>query len=399
MSKEGLNMKRGCKLLFALLTVLLLLLLSTTALADTMRFGTVNVSSVNLRESASTQSQKLGTYQRGAWMRIDGETGNFYKVSTPDGKSGYMVKDYVYISAGAKGVIGIVDVNGDLNMRSSASYSGKVIATYPDGTPCILLTENGDWYHVSVENKNGYFNADYINKKYTTYSTEICTVIAANGKGVNLRLGPGTKYGVVKTIPSGSYGMIIQEGDGWWKISVDGYVGYMSTDYLKDGIVRKSSSSSGSSSNSGSSSSGSSNGGTSSSGYALVNNPGANERLHLRQAASKSSKSLGLYGNGTYVTVLQQGNTWCKVIVDGKTGYMMSAYLKFYGMSSSSTATVTHPDRTFVYLRNGPSQQTGAVLMKVPHGATVTILTPGTTWSQVKYNGKTGYMMTKFLKK
>lgn len=391
-------MKRGCKLLFALAAVMLMMLLSTTALADTMRFGTVNVSSVNLRENPSTQSRKLGVYEKGTWLRIDGQSGNFYKVSGPDGKSGYMVKDYVYISAAAKGVIGIVDVNGDLNMRSSGSYSGKVIATYPDGTPCILLTESGDWYHVSVENRNGYFNSDFVDKKYTTYSTDICTVIAANGKGVNLRLGPATKYGVVKTIPNGSYGMIIQEGDGWWKISVNGYVGYMSTDYLKDGIVRKNTSAGGTTA--GGTSSGTTSGGsTAAGGYALVNNPGANEKLNLRQAASKSSKSIGKYGNGTYVTVLSQGNTWCKVIVDGKAGYMMTEYLKFYGLNASSTATVVHPDRTFVYLRGGPSQTTGRILQKVSHGARVTILTPGATWSQVQYNGQTGYMMTRFLDK
>ena len=387
-------MRRSCKLLFALAAVLLMMLFSATALADTMRFGTVNVSSVNLRENPSTQSRKLGVYERGEWIRIDGQSGNFYKVSCPDGKTGYIVKDYIYISAAAKGVIGIVDVNGELNMRSSGSYSGKVIATYPDGTPCILLTESGSWYHVSVENKNGYFKSSFVDKKYTTYSSDICTVISANGKGVNLRLGPATKYGVVKTIPSGSYGMIIQEGDGWWKISVNGYVGYMSTDYLKDGIVRKSSTG-------GNTSAGGTTGGSTSAsgGYALVSNPGANERLNLRAAASTSSRSLGKYANGTYVTVLQQGSTWCKVVVDGKTGYMMSRYLEFYGMSAASAATVTHPDRTFVYLRNGPSQQTGKVLQKVPHGAAVTILTPGTTWSQVRYNGQTGYMMTKFLKK
>lgn len=389
-------MKRSFKLLFALAMLLLLMLASATALADTMRFGTVNVSSVNLRENPSTQSRKLGVYEKGTWLRIDGQSGNFYKVSGPDGKSGYMVKDYVYVSASAKGIIGIVDVNGDLNMRSSASYSGRVIATYPDGTPCILLTENGDWYHVSVDGRNGYFNSDFVDKKYTTYSDEICTVISANGKGVNLRLGPATKYGVVRTIPSGSYGMIIQEGDGWWKISVNGYVGYMSTDYLKDGIVRKGSNGG---TTTGGNNTGTTGGNTSTGGYAVVNNPGANQKLNLRQSASKSSRSIGKYGNGTYVTVLSQGNTWCKVIVDGKTGYMMTEFLKFYGLNGSSSATVVHPDRTFVYLRGGPSQQTGRILQKVPHGARVTILTPGTTWSQVKYNGQTGYMMTRFLDK
>ena len=387
-------MKRGYKLLIALALLLMMTLMSSTAMAETLRFGTVNASSVNLRAGASTQTQKIGVYTKGTWLRITGESGNFYKVTGPDGVSGYMVKDYVYISAGAKGVIGIVDVNGELNMRSSGSYSSRVIATYPDGTPCILLTETGDWYHVAVEGKNGYFNSDFIDKKYTTYSNDIATVVSANGGGVNLRKGPGKQYGVVKTIKNGSYAMVIQKGNDWWKISVDGYVGYMDTDFLKDGIVRKTNTSTGTTTKP-------STGGntTVGDGYALVNNPGANQKLNLRQSASKSSRSIGQYGNGTYVTVLSQGNTWCKVIVEGKTGYMMTEFLRFYGLNGSSSATVTHPDRTFVYLRGGPSQSTGRILQKVPHGARITILTPGATWSQVKYNGQTGYMMTRFLKK
>ena len=149
---------------------------------------------------------------------------------------------------------------------------------------------------------------------------------------------------------------------------------------------------------SGSSSSGST-GGSSSGGFAVVSNPGANEKLNLRESASKKARSIGKYGNGVQVTVLEQGNVWCKVRVDGKTGYMMTEFLKFYGLSGAATATVSHPDRTFVYLRNGPSQSTGRVLQKVPHGTKVTILSPGSTWTKVSYNGRTGYMMTRFLKK
>ena len=131
------------------------------------------------------------------------------------------------------------------------------------------------------------------------------------------------------------------------------------------------------------------------SGYAVVNTG----RLYLRSAASKSSKSLGLFSRGTYVTVLEQGSTWCRVKVNGTTGYMMTAYLKFHGMSSEATAMVNHPAGTYVNLRNAPSKTSGAVLVRVPHGAKVTVLVPGATWSQIKYNGTTGYMMTQFLKK
>lgn len=383
-------MKKSMKLLVALAVMLMLMFANSSALADTLRFGTVsNSNKVNLREGASKSYDIIGSYKRGTWLRIIDDYGSWYKVSGPDGKTGYMMKEYIYISAGAKGIIGIVNVNGSLNMRSSASYSGKVTASYPDGTPCILLSERGEWYHVSVDGKNGYFHEDYIDTKYTTYSPDVCTVVNANGGNVNLRKGPGKSYGIVKSIKNGSLGMILQQGDGWWKISVNGYVGYMDASFLKDGIVRKTTTSSGSSSSS-SSSSGSS---SVKDGYATVNTG----KLYLRQSASKSSKSLGLFPRGTYVTVLEQGNTWCKVKVNGTTGYMMTEYLKFHGLNAVATAYVDHPKGTYVNMRNAPSKSTGAVILRVPHGAKVTVLTPGSTWSQIKYNGKTGYMMTSFL--
>ena len=208
-------MKLGKKLLIALAAVMIMLLLTTSALADSLRFGTVNGGSVNLRAGMSTKTEKLGTYKKGTWLRITGESNGWYKVKTPDGKTGYMSKDYVYISAAAKGIIGIVDTKQTLNLRSSASSNGRVIAAYPDGVPCILLSESGVWYHVTVDGRAGYFNADYVDKKYMTYSSDVATVVSKNGGSVNLRKGPGTDYGVVKSIKTGSYVMIIQQGTDW----------------------------------------------------------------------------------------------------------------------------------------------------------------------------------------
>lgn len=378
-------MKKSMKLLFALAAMLMLLFGSSTALADSLRFGTVrNANSVNLREGASKRYDIIGSYKKGTWLRITGESGDWYKVKGPDGVTGYMMKEYVYISSAAKGIIGIVDVSSSLNLRAAASSSGRVIASYPDGVPCILLSEKGSWYHVSVDGKNGYFNESYLEKKYMTYSPDVATVVNANGGNVNLRKGPDKSYGVIKSVKNGSYVMILQQGNGWWKISANGTVGYMDSSYLQDGVVRKTTGSSGGTS-SGSSSS--------ADGYATVNTG----KLYLRSSASKSSKSLGLFPRGTYVTVLEQGNTWCKVRVNGTTGYMMTEYLKFHGLSAVATAYVDHPNGTYVNMRNAPSKSTGAVILRVPHGAKVTVLTPGSTWSQIKYNGKTGYMMTSFL--
>ena len=391
-------MKWSKKWLVVMMAALLMLLATGSALADTLRFGTVDGGkTVNLRGSASTSGKWLGAYEEGTWMRITGESGNFYKVKAPDGKTGYMSKQYVFISAAAKGTIGIVDNAGYLNLRKSPSLSAKILGQYDDGTPCILLSQNNGWYHVSVDGVIGYFDDSFIDKLYTTYSPDVATVTTKNGGSLRLRQGPGTSYNTVKSVKNGTYVMILQKGDGWWKVSVSGMVGYMDSSYLTDGIVRKSSTSTGGSSSGGSSSSGSSSSGSTSGAYAIVSNPGKNQKLYLRASASKQSKALGSYGNGTKVTILEPGTQWCKVKVDGKTGYMMTDYLTLHNVASNPTVEVVHPDRTFVNLRNAPSQATGKVLVKVPHGAYVTVLSHGSTWTKVRYNGYTGYMMTRFL--
>lgn len=388
---------KGRKWLVALAMVLVLVMLTGAALAETLRFGAVaNGNSVNLRQRASSSSTWLGSYARGTWMRILGEEGNFYYVKTPDGRMGYMHKDYVSVTSVAKGTIGVIDTTSYVNLRQSPSLSARVLGTYNDGVPCILLSESNGWYHVKVDGVLGYFDADYVDKSYTTYTSEVATVTTKNGGSLRLRQGPGTGYSTITSVRNGTYVMIVQKGSGWWKVTVNGKVGFMDAGFLTDGVVGK-----GGSSSSGSSSSGSSSGSSGSSGvsgaYAIVTNPGKNQKLFLRASASKSSRSLGAYGNGVKVTLLEAGAQWCKVKVDGKTGYMMTDYLTLHNADGSPTMMVSHPDRTFVYLRSSAQQTSGNILTKVPHGKEVTVLVPGKTWTKVRYGGYTGYMMTRFL--
>ena len=134
--------------------------------------------------------------------------------------------------------------------------------------------------------------------------------------------------------------------------------------------------------------------------WAVVNNPNPRDKLNLRSRASTRGTSLGKYSNGTVVTMISQGDQWCKVKTpDGKTGYMMTDYLSIpSASSSSSTRIVRHPQGTYVNLRSSGSKS-ARVLVQVPHGSTVVVLSAGKTWTKVRYNGYTGYMMTAYLKK
>ena len=64
-------------------------------------------------------------------------------------------------------------------------------------------------------------------------------------------------------------------------------------------------------------------------GWAMVNNPNPEDRLHLRVKADRDSTSQGKYYNGTFVRVLERGKTWTKVDVFGVQGWMMTEYLAF----------------------------------------------------------------------
>ena len=77
-----------------LLVVLLCLFMLAAALADT---GTVTASSLNMRRSASTDSDVIKVLREGAKVTIKGTSGSWYKV-TYNGNTGYVAKKYVSVS-------------------------------------------------------------------------------------------------------------------------------------------------------------------------------------------------------------------------------------------------------------------------------------------------------------
>ena len=176
--------------LLAGLTLLLLLLLSVTAQADSSSYGVVfGAANVNLRSAPTTSSAVLGAYNKGTWMTVRGYSNGFYQVETPDGRYGWMRQDYLLVSADATGTIGYVSHAGYLNLRREASTSAKVLGKYDDGTPCVILDRAGDWYYVSVGGQTGYFLTRFISTRSGVYSDKLGMVISPNKENVHLRSG------------------------------------------------------------------------------------------------------------------------------------------------------------------------------------------------------------------
>ena len=123
--------------------------------------------------------------------------------------------------------------------------------------------------------------------------------------------------------------------------------------------------------------------------------------VRLRSGPSTQYPIVASYAVGTPLTILSTGDTWSKIRINGRTGYMMNEFIKTYGYGGDSvaggyTAYVVSGNGKTVVLRSGPSKGY-EVLASYKVGQMVTVLEYGATWCQVNVNGLDGYMMTEFL--
>ena len=263
---------------------------------------------------------------------------------------------------------------GTLNLRAEANTSSAVLGKYGWGTEVLVRGMDGDWAFVDVGGQSGYMYAKYLGEEG---ATNVTRYVATNTRGLNLRAEPnGTILG---SYPRGTAVTVLATDGAWSKVSVDGRTGYMLSQWLSS---RKPAD----------------NGGVSSIGTAVVSNPKDTQVLFLRSEPSTSSASLGYYRNGKTVTLLEKLDGWYKVQVDGKTGYMMAAYLKVNGAAVTGTATVVNPNgNSYVNFRKGASLSS-EVIRTVPVGTKITVLEKTTDWTKTEIDGVTGYISTWFLK-
>lgn len=106
-----------------------------------------------------------------------------------------------------------------------------------------------------------------------------------------------------------------------------------------------------------------------------------------------------------FFIVTEYGATWCKAWYDGKTGYVMTKFVRLTGGSMPTPTPVPTPEPIIDYARvttaNGGLNLRDAIngtrIVVIPQGATVSVHSKGADWCRVSYSGKTGYVMTKFL--
>ncbi|MDO4619156.1 MAG: SH3 domain-containing protein [Lachnospiraceae bacterium] len=276
----------------------------------------------------------------------------------------FAVPAHAALSKGSEGVTTSV-----LNMRASASTSGKLITSIPKGRTVLISGVNSakTWYAVKYNGKAGYVSASYVTsisnaKEQGIIKTRVMAVSlrmkkSASDSASNITaINSGKGYlPVNKTVV-----LLGSANSKYYAISSYGYVGYVSKGYFTNEVT-----------------------------YKTVKKGGVN----FRQSASVKSKKLAFLKSGTKVVVLGQSGSFWKCYAKVGTGYRIGYIANGYFTGQQTMKTTDN-----LRLRKA-ANTTSSVLLIIPKGASVTVLKKTTsTWYYVNYNGTKGYVMAKYLK-
>ena len=380
-------------------------------------YGTVNSSTLNLRNQPSTSGAILARLTKGVNVSIYGYAqGSTWYYCNANGIDGYVSAQYITLTGSpstsnpgsstqvitpetatpVSGTIGTV-IKSEVALQTNPSTSrGSVIATVKQNTQVAVIGQSGDYYAVQVNDLQGYIAKDALalssgNSTNNTGGSGTINSGAVSGTGtttgsVNFRKGPGTNYASIKMLSKGAKVTVLALENGWYKIDVNGTTGYVSKAYIKVDT----NSAGAPTDTSGSSDTATGTGTTTGS-------------VNFRKGPGSSYASIKMLSKGTKLTIYALENGWYKVSVGGTTGYISKEYVKVDSGSTTAPSTTTWVGEVYgeyVRMRSTPDLNTQSnILGDYPVGTRVTILAQTSNgFYQVIVNGVTGYMHKDYVK-
>lgn len=208
-----------------------------------------------------------------------------------------------------------VVTGNSVNFRKGPGTNYNSIGKLNKGDRVEYLETVGSWIKVKHNSNEGFVHSNYISTSSNTGESNEDTSVKSEkqvtGNRVNFRKGPGTSYSIITSLNKGTKVGYISENNGWAKISYNGNIGYMSTNYLAT-----------IDSNSGGNNSGSNEDSTVKSEKQVTGN-----RVNFRKGPGTNYSVITSLNKGTKVGYISESNGWAKVNYNGTIGYMSANYI------------------------------------------------------------------------
>lgn len=307
---------------------------------STTKTGTVNATSLNVRNQPSTTATAIAGLKRNDVVTILSTANGWHQIRMANGTTGYVSADFIIVSGGTATPTPVPTSGGTLrtgsvtsqtlNMRSAASTTASSIGTLSKGTAVTVLSTTGAWMQVRLSNgTTGYVAAQYIAITGTTTnppaatptpaptatpapggSTKTGTVTAST---LNVRSQPSTSASKVAGLVNGNTVTILSTANGWHQIRMaNGTTGYVSADFIKDSTP------------------------TSSMRVGTVNA----SSLNVRKTASLTAEVVGRLTQNAYVALTHVAGEWYKVNLGGQVGYVKQEFITLQPTTTTRIATV-----------------------------------------------------------
>ena len=396
--------------LYALLCLCLLLTV-LPAQADSLSIAVVYnpnaADRLHLRAAARTDAVSLGKYYNGVEVVVLEFVSDIWLYVSVAGVQGYMQRQYLAVNpapgsvAPATPTLEVANNNAGerLNLRESMSTSAASLGKYYNGTQVRVLGICGDWYHVLVDGKTGYMQAQYLSRDLSgtspaspimpQASTGVFAIVNMTSLSdqLNLRASASESASSLGKYPNGTTVEVLSANGSWWQVRAGDRQGYMSSKYLLADSQRVS---------------------LVTLSRGIVRSPSGNDHLNLRAAPYEGSESLGRYKNSTLVEILGTAGVWYRVrVLDdaGNTGYMLSQFLDCNFLANNqhegrSFAVVANPSANDRLNLRAAASETGTSLGRYFNGTQVELLGPpnANNWYRVRVGGQEGYMNGAFLR-
>ncbi|GIN57056.1 beta-N-acetylglucosaminidase [Lederbergia ruris] len=222
---------------------------STSAPSKTeTKYVSVNAgSTLNLRSGASANSSILGSLKNGTAVTVESESNGWAKVKV-NGKTGYVssqfltsAKEIADSTPPTKYIKG-ASVSG-INMYTKPSAKSSVMVKIASGIPVVVLSEENGWAKIKVYGEEGYIESKFLSdtnetgKDHENDAQEDLRYVEVNpGSSLNMRSSASTSGSIVSKLSRGTVVKVLSEKNGWAKVSANGKVGYVSTQYLTSEI-------------------------------------------------------------------------------------------------------------------------------------------------------------------
>ncbi len=207
------------------------------------------------------------------------------------------------------------------------------------------------------------------------------------GDSLRLREGIGSNTSILTTVSKGEAVLVLEDQtSGWYKVDLDGTVGYMSADYLSVSVQADADL-----------------------GTATLNTDG--DSLNMRSGPGTGYDKLSSIPGDTVLNITGIENGWYKTAYQGVTGYVSSDYVTLTHSGSTPAAAPSEPaptevpvsktgtlntDGTSLNMRSGPGTGYGK-LASIPGNAVLTITGEENGWYKTSYNGAVGYVSSEYV--